>query len=75
MKDGTYNITYYENPDDVIAKGFNIEANGIADAVEKCIKAKPGIQIVSVVNLYLLSGKKILVANEYFKNQIYKEDA
>lgn len=73
MEKGTYNITYYENISDEIAKGINIQANGIADAVTKCVEANQGIQIVSVVDLYLLSGKKVLVANEYFKNQIYNE--
>lgn len=64
-----FNITYYNSQEDNIAKGINIEAIDINDAYNQ-IKDK-NIILISIVDLSVLSEKKTLVANEYFKNQIY----
>mgnify|MGYP000925905723 CR=1 FL=1 len=64
-----FNITYYKSQEDYIAKGINIEAIDINDAYNQ-IKDK-NIILISIVDLSVLSEKKTLVANEYFKNQIY----
>jgi len=64
-----FNITYYNSQEDNIAKGINIEAIDINDAYNQ-IKDK-NIILISIVDLTVLSEKKTLVANEYFKNQIY----
>lgn len=64
-----FNITYYKSQEDYIAESINIEATDIGDAYNQ-IKDK-NIILISIVDLSVLSEKKTLVANEYFKNQIY----